>query len=117
MARDALSGVLRRKCTGIHDTPYCKVTCISSKGASAGVSAVEQGQRPVVIVSFDLIGISAEFARKCQYRAAGSGDDFLGIAPATTDLSGTVVACTHLTRATDKRVFYRHGPRQRTIYG
>ena len=83
------------KCSGIHDNLYCKVTCIASESTSAGVSAVEQGHRPLVIVSFDLIGISAEFARKCQYHAAEAVNDFLGIAPATTDLSGIVVACTH----------------------
>ena len=84
------------KCSGVHDNLYCKVTCIASESTSAGVSAVEQGHRPLVIVSFDLIGISAEFMLcKCQYHAAEAVNDFLGNAPATTDLSGIVVACTH----------------------
>ena len=62
----------RGKCTGIHDNLYCTATYIYETKVPGAVEKITKenlppsyNDMPIILISLDLIGTSAEFA-KCQ---------------------------------------------------
>ena len=67
----------RGKCTGIHDNLYCTATYIYETKVPGAVEKITKenlppsyNDMPVILISLDLIGTSAEFAKKCQKEIA-----------------------------------------------
>ena len=63
----------RGKCTGIHDNLYCTATYIYETKVPGAVEKITKenlppsyNDMPIILISLDLIGTSAEFAKKCQ---------------------------------------------------
>ena len=67
----------RGKCTGIHDNLYCTATYIYETKVPGAVEKITKenlppsyNDMPIILISLDLIGTSAEFAKKCQKEIA-----------------------------------------------